>query len=183
MPISFDITIFVTRNFVSIIGMVISTEVLWTKLGAVYVSELNEEDFKQISQDFFRCPPKSGSQFFCYKKFVSIVLLAVCDARYWFTYIDIGAYGSQSDGGIFQVSRLGKRLLDHILPISPAKNLPNTQLQTPHFFVGDAAFPLGINLMRPYPGGMLPNEKEIINKRLSRARRTIENSFGILVAR
>ncbi|XP_039968987.1 protein ALP1-like [Bactrocera tryoni] len=174
-----------------------TAEVLWTKLGAVYVSEPNEEDFKQISQDFWelwnmpncvgsidgnhiaiRCPPKSGSQFFCYKKIVSIVLLAVCDARY--RYIDIGAYGSQSDGGIFQVSRLGKRLLDHKLPIPPAKNLPNTQLKTPHFFVGDAAFPLGINLMCPYPGGMLPNEKEVFK---SRDRRTIENSFGILVAR
>ncbi|XP_049316586.1 uncharacterized protein LOC125779336 [Bactrocera dorsalis] len=179
-----------------------TAEVLWTKLGAVYVSEPNEEDFKQISQDFWelwnmpncvgaidgkhiaiRCPLKSGSQFFCYKKFFSIVLLAVCDARYRFTYIDIGAYGSQSDGGIFQVSRFGKRLLNQKLPIPPAKNLPNTQQKTPHFNVGDAAFPLGINLMRPYPGGMLPNEKEVFNKRLSRARRTIENSFGILVAR
>ncbi|XP_018802779.1 PREDICTED: uncharacterized protein LOC108977521 [Bactrocera latifrons] len=156
-------------------------EVLWTKLGAVYVSEPNEEDFKQISQDFWelwnmpncvgsidgkhisiRCPPKSA-----------------CDARYRFTYIDIGACGSQ----VMVVSRLGKRLLNHKLPIPPPKDLPNTQLKTPYFFVGEAAFPLEINLMRPYPGGILPNEKEFFNKKLSRVRRTIENSFGILVAR
>ncbi|XP_050339003.1 putative nuclease HARBI1 [Bactrocera neohumeralis] len=106
-----------------------TAEVLRTKLGAVYVSEPNEEDFKQISQDFWelwntpncvgsidgkliaiRCPPKSGSQFFCYKNFFSIVLLAVCDARYRFTYIDIGAYGSQSDGGISSES-IGKEVV------------------------------------------------------------------------
>lgn len=48
-----------------------------------------------------KCPGGTGSEFFNYKNSFSIVLLAVVDYNYCFTYIDVGAKGRNSDGGIF----------------------------------------------------------------------------------
>nr|CAI5847444.1 unnamed protein product [Callosobruchus analis] len=38
----------------------------------------------------------------------SIVLLALVDPKYRFLVIDVGSYGKNSDGGIFENSILGK---------------------------------------------------------------------------
>lgn len=52
----------------------------------------------------------------------------------------------------------------------------------PYFFIADGAFPFTNRIMKPYcPRSRLTTiEERTFNYRLSRARRCIENSFGIL---
>ena len=61
--------------------------------------------------------------------------------------------------------------------------LPNMLTKARHCFIGDGAFPLKDTLQRPYPGKNLPEKLRIYNYHLSRARRVVENAFGILSSR
>lgn len=57
-----------------------------------------------------KCPGNSGSMYFNYKKYCSIVLQGLVDANYKFISVEVGSYGNQSDGGIFATSSLYYRL-------------------------------------------------------------------------
>lgn len=116
-------------------------------------------------------PPNSGSEFYNYKGTYSIILFALVDANYCFKYIEVGANGRANDSTIFRNSTLNAALLNGDL------NFPQTSV-----IVGDDAFPLRTNLLKPYPGTLTTKQK-IFNYRLSRARRVVENAFGILSAR
>lgn len=69
------------------------------------------------------------------------------------------------------------------MDVPPADEIYEGSFKFPHVLVADEAFPLKSYLMRPFPGrDGLSTEKKIFNYRLSRARRTIENTFGILAS-
>lgn len=76
--------------------------------------------------------------------------------------------------------------------------MPDTNISLPYVFVADDAFKLTTNMMKPYSGmgyvflhlcnfissgANLTRVQRIYNYRLSRARRIIENCFGIMSAR
>ena len=97
-----------------------------------------------------RNPRHSGSMYHNYKQYLSIVLQGLADAYCKFTAIDVGAYGRQSDGGIFRESCLGRCLENSGIEIPPPKLLPNTNVVLPYVILGDEAYPLTSYLMRPF---------------------------------
>ncbi|KAG8238228.1 hypothetical protein J437_LFUL017257 [Ladona fulva] len=72
-------------------------------------------------------------------------------------------------------------MMDNMLQIPAETIIKGTvDTTTPFSFVGDEAFGLSENILTPYGGKILSEKKKIFNYRLSRARRYIECSFGIL---
>ncbi|CAH2001834.1 unnamed protein product [Acanthoscelides obtectus] len=175
---------------------------IWQQLVEVHMARPTQEDFKNIANDYYRlwqfpmclgsidgkhcrmmCPAKSGSSFYNYKQYFSIILQGVADANKRFISIEVGGKGKQSDGGTFHYSTLNSLMENGGLHIPPPDNLPGTTLESPYVFLGDEAYPLKIHLMRPFPSRNLNDKNEYFNKRLSRARKCIECAFGILYAK
>jgi len=96
--------------------------------------------------------PNSGSINYNYKGTHSTILLALCDANYNFTCVDIGMPGRCSDGGVFRASEMGRRILQNDFNFPKASPISENFKNCPYFIVADEAFPLLTNLMRPYPG-------------------------------
>ena len=130
-----------------------------------------------------KCPFKSGSQYYNYKHFYSIVLFALVDADYKFIFADLGGTGSASDAQIYNDSELKELAESGSLGLPFPDPLPHDYQDVPYFFVGDDAFALRETMMKPYSKRNLNDDERIFNYRLSRARRVVENAFGILANR
>lgn len=128
-------------------------------------------------------PANSGSFYYNYKGFFSVVLLAVVNANYEFIMADCGVNGRVSDGGVIGYTKFGDKLAQGTLGLPNKEELSNFSGKLPYVFVGDDAFSLSENLMKPYKGSKLTNEQRIYNYRCSRARGVSENAFGILTSR
>lgn len=151
-----------------------------------------------------RCPHKSGSLYYNYKNYFSIILFALSDANCKFMAIDVGSFGRKGDAGNFfsntfvfdssiemnyhlnrYLPKIAYCIRNKLFDLPGPKLLPNSNIQAPHVFLGDEAFPLLDNLLKPYRRveAAADRTKSIFNYRLSRARRLVENSFGILANR
>lgn len=111
-----------------------------------------------------------------------MVLMALVDSKYRFLYCDVGCNGRVSDGGVFAQCSLNEALLKNVVNVPKPKPLSNNTCSRPmtYHVVADEAFPLRDDIMKPYAQRHLTVEKRIFNYRLSRARRVVENAFGIL---
>lgn len=123
-------------------------------------------------------PANSGSYYYNYKGFHSLVMMAIANANYEFIYVHFGTNGRVSDGGVINCTEFYRRLIHGQLklPPTPDKGLP-------FVFISDEAFTLREDFLKPYSFKCLDDEKRIFNYRLSRARRVVENAFGILVSK
>lgn len=130
-----------------------------------------------------KCPPGSGSTYFNYKKFFSIVLMALVDADYKFIWVDIGGRGAASDAQVWNESDLKLGVEDGDIELPHPAPLPHDDQDIPYFFIGDDAFALRNFMQKPFSQRGLEHDERIFNYRLSRARRVVENAFGILANR
>lgn len=175
-------------------------QALWELLKPIEMPLPSEEQWKKIAKRFedlwdypfaigaldgkhvaIANPAKSGSLFYNYKGFPSIVLLALSDADSCFILTDCGQYGRVSDAGTFSASNFSTLLEKEKLNI-PKEGFPICENSDtiPYVIVGDEGFPLKKYLMRPFSAKTLDDNKRIYNYRHSRCRRTVECAFGIL---
>ena len=104
--------------------------------------------------------------------------MTIHDVEYKFIYVDIACNGRVSDGGVFKNCSIYEAL-----NIPEPTRLPGSWFIVPYVLVADDAFALSKYLIKPYSQTGLTTEKRVLNYRLSRARRTVENAFGILANR
>ncbi|XP_071499235.1 putative nuclease HARBI1 [Diadema antillarum] len=192
----------VSHSTISIFITEVCQAIVDTFSADVMVCPVTAEAWKKVSEGFktkwnfphcvgaidgkhvaIRCPRKAGSVYFNYKGFHSIVLLALVDAEYKFLYVDIGASGAGSDAGVSSETTLKEALEAGTIGLPDPDPLPHDDRPMPYFIVADDAFALKTWLMKPLPQRNMSVEERVFNYRLSRARRVVENTFGLLASR
>ena len=108
------------------------------------------------------CPAPSGSQFYSYKAFFSIVLLAFIDYDRKFIAAEVGCQGWTRGESVYRNSEFSYALQSKTLNLPKPRPLSKSNNSfwisqdvgdcTPTVFVVDDAFPLIIQSLNPYGG-------------------------------
>ncbi|XP_052129598.1 uncharacterized protein LOC127750928 [Frankliniella occidentalis] len=185
--IVFETTTIIWRELKKTVFPALTTD-LWLKVASEFETMWNIPhcmgaiDGKHVAVQAF---PHCGSRFYCYKGFHSLILMAVADAKLRFVDIDFGGSGRRrrGDANVFNHGALGKKLKANKISAPPPGPANGVTGDLPYVFIGDAAFQGIEGILTPFPGRFLPKEENLFNYRLSRARRVVENAFGVLCAR
>ncbi len=105
-----------------------------------------------------RKPMNAGSYYCNYKNFHLVVLMALADGDYKFTWLEVGANGPSSDAQIFEDCGQKQAIDQHVIGFLPPDHLPYGIL-------------------------CLEVPERIYNYRTSHCRRVCENAFSILANR
>ncbi|XP_060523247.1 uncharacterized protein LOC132700134 [Cylas formicarius] len=104
-------------------------------------------------------PPASGSYFWNYKSYNSLVLMAVANANYEFILCDFGTNLRISDGGVIEDILFYTKLKEGKLSI-PLPEQPVGSLLLPFVFIGDEAFALRSDFLKPLNQRELNHDKK-----------------------
>lgn len=125
-------------------------------------------------------PPRIGLADYTNRKgYQSLILQAVSDDSYVFRDIFVKLPGSCHDSFVYRSSPLFSRLINSM----PRRDLEVDGGVIPLHLIGDPAYPLANNLMKPFTGRNLTPSQESFNTYHSSARMVVENAFGRLKAR
>ena len=125
-------------------------------------------------------PTEYGDTYFCYKKFIAIIVLACVDARGIFTSVNAGRPGSVGDSYTYRHSEMYKRIKQGEWLGHPQRTIEGDTIKP--FLVADAAFPLEAICMKCYDVPQTPQARSF-NYSLIRTRRVVEQAFGRLKGR
>ena len=110
-------------------------------------------------------PKHIVSLYYNYKGFYSLVLLAICDADYYFKHVDISHSGRRNNSGGLRNSQMEKGFENDTFNIHLPSKIPGIEEDLLFFLVGEEIFPLKSWLQRPFPGPLPDESKKIFNHR------------------
>ena len=123
-------------------------------------------------------PWESHVEYVNRKGYHSILMQAVVDCNYLYRDVVIGWPGSVHDARVFSNSAIYKKGNEqNLFPNDPTKEINGEEILP--FIVADPAYPLLPWVIKGYPNDKnAPRREQVFNYRLSRARVTVENTFG-----
>ncbi|KAL1480501.1 hypothetical protein MTO96_050975 [Rhipicephalus appendiculatus] len=125
-------------------------------------------------------PEEHATDYFNYKGWYSMILLALVDHQYRFRYINVGSPGRCHDAFVYGRSDF-RKLVESDFFKTPVSIIEGTTVAP--IILCDQAFPLTANLQKPFANAVTGTRERMFNYQLSRTRRIVENAFGRLKAR